>query len=58
MNYTLTNQPDFAPVQVSQGQQQTGKMTILEALAEETNAISPSRSNMSTQQGQADFDDQ
>ncbi|HVB22304.1 MAG TPA: hypothetical protein VNG51_10195 [Ktedonobacteraceae bacterium] len=38
-------------------QQGIGKMTVLEALAEETSAISPNRSNISTRVKDADPDD-
>lgn len=34
-----------------------GRMTILEALAEETMAVSPDMSRRSTRQGSADFED-
>lgn len=42
----------------SETQAHVGKITLLEALAEDTIAVGIDRSNHSTPQGQADFDDQ
>ena len=42
---------------ITEQQHRIGKMTVLEALAQETDAISPNMSRRSTQQGSADFED-
>lgn len=60
-NSTFSQSPYdvHAPVQQEHLElQPVGKMTVLEALAEETSAISPNRSNISTRVKDADPDDQ
>ncbi|MEO8105018.1 MAG: hypothetical protein ABI602_01645 [Candidatus Saccharibacteria bacterium] len=37
--------------------QRLGRVTVLEALAEETTAVSPDMSHRSTMQGKVDFED-
>lgn len=53
-----TNEVDELRVVSPTEQQIIGRMTILEALAEETSAISPNRSNASTHIKETDADDQ
>ncbi len=55
--YVSQNSTEAEEVTVGRpAEKQTGKMTVLEALAEETNAISPNRSNASTRIANSDAD--
>ena len=50
--------PELTPEASSASQGELGKITILEALAEPVEFISPNRSNASTPPRNTDFDDQ